>query len=232
MNPDDPRHGTPAGGRVHRDHHEKPCRPCADAEARYERGRQHDLLNGRPRALPAAGTQLRLQALVALGHGFTPMAAALGTSTENVRRLTYGPRAFVRSTTAARIAELYDAWSMTLPPSNTSEQRRTASYARTVARKRGWLPPLALDDDRIDTPGYRPTKHVPATDLEHADRDYDHAVVERVLAGDPKPRKLTHREAREVVRRLVARGLTTHDIERDYGLNTARYTHPTGAPAA
>lgn len=232
MNPGDPRHGTPAGGRVHRDHGEKPCRPCADAEARYERGRQHDLLNGRPRALPAHGTQLRLQALVALGHTFTRVGHELGTGVEAARLLAVRPRAFVRSTTAARVADLYDAWSMTLPPATTSRERRAATYARTVATKRGWLPPLALDDDRIDDPGYRPTKHPTPAELQGLDRDYDHAVVERVLAGDPRPRKLTHREAGEVVRRLRARGHSDHDIEHTWGLNATRYTHPTGDTAA
>ena len=48
MNPDDPRHGTPAGYQAHRKAGETPCRTCKDAQnvymARYraQRGRSYE----------------------------------------------------------------------------------------------------------------------------------------------------------------------------------------------
>lgn len=48
MTPDDPRHGSYAGGRVHRADNEDLCEPCRRAEARYEQERQLDITHGRP----------------------------------------------------------------------------------------------------------------------------------------------------------------------------------------
>ncbi len=217
MSPDDPRHGTYPGGRVRRDAGQKPCRPCADAEARYEQARQLDILNGRPRAIPALGTLRRLRALVALGHTFTRIAQALEISQQGAHYLTTRERDYVRATTAAKVDALYEAWSMALPPSGTTADRKGATYARTVATKRGWLPPLAWDD--IDTDP-APADHT---------RDHDHlddVAIQRRMDGDRTVR-LTKPEATELVRRWTHSGRPLNECERITGLNARRYTNNT-----
>jgi hypothetical protein len=176
MLPDDPRHGTYAGGRVHRADHQPVCDPCAYAEARYERARQLDILNGRP-APCRPGHPPPLQALVALGHSFGRIGEALDMTGAGAWALGTRDRAYVRATTVAKVASLYEAWSMTLPPEITTNERKAAAYARTVATKHGWLPPLAWDDiDHDPEPAGHPTRD-----------DVDWVVVERILAGDACP---------------------------------------------
>jgi hypothetical protein len=53
----------------------------------------------------------------------------------------------VEPATRDRVAAVYDRWSMSQAP-----QSQPAARARTDARKHGWLPPLAWDDDLIDLP--------------------------------------------------------------------------------
>lgn len=217
MNHDDPRHGTPAGGRVHREHGEKPCRPCAEAEARYERGRQLDLLLGRPRAISSLGTRRRVQALVAIGHTFSRIGDALDLSQSAANALAHRDGAYMRTSTAARVARLYDAWSMTLPPETTPLERRNAAYARTIARKHGWAPPLAWDD--IDNDLY---PHLPDdTDPPISRHDVDEVVVYRFLAGEHLPTTLGERRA--IAEAWVAAGRSLNELARRTGWKVDRY---------
>jgi hypothetical protein len=185
--------------------------------------RQLLILHG-PRLIDAAGTHRRIQALSALGYTYDEIAHACGwPDRRNVSDVL--TRSTVQGGTRDRVAAAYDQLSMTVPP---------PSRARTVARNRaarlGWLPPLALDDDRIDDPTYRPTKHLTKAERARLRNDpsqgYDHALVERVLAGEPKPRKLTTREAAEVCRRLRIRGIGARQIEEVWGLKPDRYPTP------
>jgi DNA-binding CsgD family transcriptional regulator len=111
---------------------------------------------GRPRELSPIGTVRRIHALVALGHTMSSLAQRLGVTQQSVNNLAKIPQAYVRRSTAERIAALYDELSMQLPDESTPTGRKNAAYARTVARKRGWRPPLAWDDRAIDDPDARP----------------------------------------------------------------------------
>jgi hypothetical protein len=124
------------------------------------------------------------------------------------------PAPVIRATTATKIASLYDAWSMTLPPDATSNDRKAASYARTVATKHGWLPPLAWDD--ID--------HDPEPPADDTSEHVDWVVVERILLGDRAP--ATTAERRAVVARWPDTGRPYADLARLTGWNVDRY-HPT-----
>lgn len=212
MTPDDPRHGTYAGGRVHRTHHQNLCEPCRRAEARYEQARQLDLLNGRPRTIPALGTQRRLRALVALGHTFARIGEGLGITAAAAHAAAKRDRIYVRATTAAKVDALFEAWSMTLPPTTTSIDRKNAAYARTVARRNGWAPPLAWDN--IDT------DEVPHAVIEH--EDLDQVVVERLLAGERIPS--TPAEKHEAMRRWLAAGRSERSLCLVHGWKESRYT--------
>jgi transposase len=113
---------------------------------------------GRPRELSPIGTVRRVHALVALGHTMSSLAERLGVTQQSVNNLAKIPQAYVRRSTAERIAALYDELSMHLPDESTPTGRKNAYYARTVARKRGWLPPLAWDDIDNDATPYIPSR--------------------------------------------------------------------------
>lgn len=207
MTPDDPRHGTYAGGSAHRAAGEDVCPRCLRAEARYEQERQLDLLSGHPRAVPAVGMQRRLQALVALGHTFRHIGAALAVSPSAAHYLATRDKAYARATTVAKVHSLYEAWSMLLPPSATSVDQKNASYARTVAAKRGWAPPLAWEGIDIDDPAAVPDHGAPRDDDQ-----VDDVAVQRALAGDSTVH-LNRLERFDVVRRARAAGWSLRDIE-------------------
>lgn len=154
MNVNDPRHGTYAGGRVHRASNEIPCEPCRRAEARYQNEILLDRMAGAPRAVASTGTRRRIQALVALGHSMARIAGALDISQQAAWNMANRPTAYTRRATAVRVANLYDSWSMRLPDMTPGAARKQALYARTVAKKRGFAPPLAWDD--IDDPAEQP----------------------------------------------------------------------------
>lgn len=220
MLPDDPRHGTYAGGRIHRTDNEDVCDPCRRAEARYEQARRLDILNGRPRSLPALGTRRRLQALVALGHSYTRIGEGLAITPAGAWALGARPRSYVRATTVAKVNSLYEAWSMLLPPTNTSAERKAVAYAHTVAARNGWLPPLAWDDIDHDL-------EPATTDNPDAATDLDWVVVERFLAGDVVPTTIGERHA--ITDAWLDAGRTWSDLERLTGWRHGRYgrTRPT-----
>lgn len=205
MNPDDERHGTRAGYLAHRLTGNTVCDLCAAANRRYERLRSYDAELGRARVLPNKGTQRRIRALVALGWSYLDLGGQLGVSQQSVWQIA-NRRGTVRATTAQRIAALYDQLSMTPAPPGKS-----ASYSRTVARKHGWLPPLAWDD--IDT-----DPEPPAAD---PDNSVDHVVVMRLLEGRNIPSSRAERE--EAIRRWVADGGTKTEFCNLHGWAPQRY---------
>lgn len=155
MKPEDQRHGTTRGFHAG-------CRElcCRRAIARYEKQGKFNKANGIARAVPAIGAQRRIQALMTLGWHSTDIAEAVGWAHRNhVLRVLKGqsgrPCTWVERKTHDRIAEVYERLSMTFPE-RTPVRARTA----TIARRKGWLPPLAWDDidDATETPEVAPTR--------------------------------------------------------------------------
>jgi hypothetical protein len=103
----------------------------------------------------ACGSRLRLRALVAVGHCATSLARKLGLSAPRVRRLLEGQTHRVSLSVHMEVCELYRRMWDQLPPERTARERSIANAARNRARAANWLPPMALDDDRIDDPAYR-----------------------------------------------------------------------------
>ncbi|MDP9820411.1 transcriptional regulator with XRE-family HTH domain [Nocardioides massiliensis] len=95
---------------------------------------------------PTARTHLR--ALVALGWSMSKLGARLGIQPTNMAPVVSGDRVLTRATVDA-IEKLYAELCMTLPPETNQRERIAATRSRRLARERGWLPPLALDDDDI-----------------------------------------------------------------------------------
>jgi hypothetical protein len=110
-----------------------------------------------PRArLDAAGTRLRLRALHVMGHGSARIARALDVSQTTIKELVRGNARTVSPDLRDAVADLYDAWWDKRAPARTRSERAAATLARRRAIAGNWCAGAALDDDQLDTPGYRP----------------------------------------------------------------------------
>jgi plasmid maintenance system antidote protein VapI len=144
----------------------------------------HDLANGRRNPTPATtralqnaaggplpwarvdagGTRLRLRALHVMGHGSARIARALGVREMTIRRLVRGDAPTISVSIRDDAADLYDAWWDKRAPERNRAERGAATAARRRAIAGNWCAGAGLDDDVLDTPGYRPTsKWKPAT---------------------------------------------------------------------
>jgi len=113
--------------------------------------------------LDAGGTRLRLRALHVMGHGSARIARALGVRERAIQRLACGDATTISPQLRDAIADLYDAWWDKRAPERTRAERFAASIARRRASAGNWCAAAALDDDQLDTPGYRPrTRYRPA----------------------------------------------------------------------
>jgi hypothetical protein len=104
----------------------------------------------------ACGSRRRLQALVALGHPPSVLASQLGISSPCMRRLLKAETQRVNISFHDRASALYRFLWDQLPSEASGRERHAAERARNLAGTGGWPPPMALDDDRIDDPAYRP----------------------------------------------------------------------------
>ncbi len=109
----------------------------------------------------SSGSRRRLQALATLGWSTAALARRAGINRQRLDRALTRDRSSAATTLA--VAKLYDAlWSTTAPPS------AAATRTMRVARGRGWVPPLAWDDE-IDLPSAE--AHQPADAARDAERD-------------------------------------------------------------
>jgi predicted transcriptional regulator len=106
--------------------------------------------------LDANGTRLRLRALHVMGHGSARIARAVGASPKTIRQLVRGDAHTVGPRLHDAIEDLYDAWWDKRAPGRTRFERGAATAARRQAIAGNWCTAAAMDDDLLDTPGYRP----------------------------------------------------------------------------
>lgn len=192
---------------------------CADSRIRF-------LLNGRPGKPPqsrirpalaekllwicadahapgtsvdATGTKRRIQALACLGHTLTGQAARLGLSTGSYAVLLDRDR--VRRSTADKVRVLYDEVSR-LP---TPAAGFGPSRIRNLARRQGWFPPVAWDEETIDDPAAAPALIPP---VEGSDPAADEWAIQHVYAGHTTAAGLDSATRGELARRLVHDGWT------------------------
>lgn len=96
----------------------------------------------------ATASRRRLQALAVMGWPTREIAARLGNlDPQTYQYIANGRTRTIRRRTEQAIAELYDELWATPGPS-----RKSAS----IAKGKGWVPPLAWDDDSIADPSARP----------------------------------------------------------------------------
>jgi plasmid maintenance system antidote protein VapI len=114
----------------------------------------------------AGGSRLRLRALHVMGHGSARIARALGVREMTIRAIVTGAAPTVSTSLRDAITDLYDAWWDKRAPERTRFERGAATAARRRAIAGNWCAGAGLDDDDLDTPGYRPTagwKHATGT---------------------------------------------------------------------
>ena len=106
--------------------------------------------------LDAGGTRLRLRALHVMGHGSARIARATGVHPVTIRKIVRGDAPTVSTSLRDAITDLYDAWWDKRAPERTRAERAAAARARRRAAAGNWCAAAALNDNQLDTPGYRP----------------------------------------------------------------------------
>jgi hypothetical protein len=148
--------------------------------------------------IEASGTVRRGQALHALGYTLTEIAERIGWTVQNFCGILHRgavPYALtVTVRTAQDVGRVYDELAMHRPTGPA------ADAAREHARRAGWFPPLAWDDDTIDDPNAQPCMAPP---VDGSDPDVNEVEIQRAVAGFEA--QLTWREKLEVVRRVPER---------------------------
>lgn len=91
----------------------------------------------------STGSLRRLRALHAIGWTQSEIARRIGWTTQNLNRYFISEPDMINRGTAVDIARLFDQLQLMPGPSERSRRR---------AKKLGWAPPLAWDEDTIDDP--------------------------------------------------------------------------------
>lgn len=104
----------------------------------------------------AGGTRLRLRALHVMGHGSARLAWATGASEKTIRALVNGDAKAVSIRLRDTIIAVYDQWWDKRAPERNGAERAAARAARRRAIAGNWCAAAALDDDKLDVPGYKP----------------------------------------------------------------------------
>jgi hypothetical protein len=97
--------------------------------------------------VPALGTTRRLRALGAMGWTLADVEARTPLAKKTLSLLMAGAQQCVTREGAEHIARVYDQLCMRRGPSER---------ARLLARRKGWAPPLAWDEDDLDDPSAEP----------------------------------------------------------------------------
>lgn len=105
--------------------------------------------------IDGTGTRRRLQALVAIGWPQSWLAERLGADKATLHKALRGDMP-VRCRTARAARALYDELWDQPPPASGHREKIATNRARNYARDRGWVPPMAWDDNTIDDPATVP----------------------------------------------------------------------------
>ena len=107
-----------------------------------------------PRTVDATGTHRRLDGLMAIGWSLPRLEREGGFADWSLRDLKKKRRVYRK--TAEAVTALYDRLSLTPPTCTTKEERLSVARAVSTARRNGYAPPMAWDDDTIDDPAGKP----------------------------------------------------------------------------
>jgi hypothetical protein len=99
-----------------------------------------------------------------MGHSSARIARALGAREMTIRAIVRGDATTVSTTLRDQATDLYDTWWDKRAPERTRAERGAATTARRRAIRGNWCAGAGLDDDDLDTPGYKPAANwKPAT---------------------------------------------------------------------
>lgn len=115
------------------------------------------LLTGVPEytRVPAVGAIRRGRALVAIGYPVAYLAPLVPMAAQKLAPALLHDPEMVQVRTARGVAAAYDRlWDQ--DPVQCGVLPAIAARTRATARRRGWAPPMAWDDDRIDDPSAEP----------------------------------------------------------------------------
>lgn len=159
--------------------------------------------------VPRIGTVRRLRALMTMGWSAQAMAEHLdGRAPHWVYNLLNQQGRWVTRSTHDEVARLYRDLCTKPGPSRATANR---------ARRRGFPGPLDWDDiDHDLEPDTGTDARVSYLD------EYDDAVVRRLIDEGQRVRRLTPRETQAAITELLARGVSTFEIERTYHLKPER----------
>ena len=149
---------TPHGTANRYINHGCKCAPCTAANARRVKAyklRRLEGVHSPTDRVPSIGARRRLQALATLGWSIPALAAVADAPVNTLHEVATRTR--ITRATHAAVVRAYDAlWDRPAPETCKSE-RVSARRVRALAVRRGWVPPLAWDDDSIDDPAAAPS---------------------------------------------------------------------------
>lgn len=173
------------------------------------------ILNSYRTAITPIGLARRLQAITAMGHSMRVVADGTPFTMDTYKRCrSRTNRMFVQQELSECIVAAYERYGMR-PAVESPSSHRTRKWAEA----KGWLTALAWEDESIDDPSAKPQ----GISFRNERAILDEAAIERRLNGDRTVR-LHKGETAEVVRRLLAAGISMRTIQRDYGIKAERYT--------
>lgn len=160
------------------------------------------------------GSRRRLRSLVAAGWTQRDLAARCGWTAEHLGQFIHDDGMGVAAATARRIAEVFVELQLT-------PNEAPSAYALSVAQAKGWVPPMAWDEDTIDDPSACPA------DLADDDKEHvvDEILVERCVMAwrTDLPAPYVPRGDREAVAVALLRAGAT----RNYTSRVVRMSVPT-----
>jgi hypothetical protein len=141
-------------------------------------------------------TRRKLEALIAIGWDAARLGRDLGIERQHVWLMLTRPTVMARR--ARQVRDLYERLWNTPPATDSPQERWAFAVALRTAEDNGYRKPMDWVD--IDDEAEQPVD---------VDPDYiDEVAVRRVLDGAMSGVVLTRAEKKEVVRRLVKRGVT------------------------
>lgn len=153
-------------------------------------------------AVDGTGTRRRIQALACLGWSVGAISREAGIDRQSLDGAMRGRPVLARTHQA--VVDVYERlWNH---PAAGRDHAEKIAVSRTAnrARREGWTPPSAWDDDEIDDPTAEPITGDVGEDL------VDEHALDLVLDGQPM--RLTGRDLEVAVDRLVDDGLSYADV--------------------
>jgi transcriptional regulator with XRE-family HTH domain len=159
------------------------------------------------------GTVRRLQALMVNGWSQSKLARRIGFEVRNFNYLLHGQRA-VTVGTAKKVRDLYEELWDQQPPRDSTGHRGAYTRATRYAATRGWLPPLAWDDDTIDDPTATPFDEAPAVGVKRLHiEDVEFLLDDQPLATSQQIADRLH-VSKDTVQQACRRAGRTDLLER------------------